>query len=58
MTTPSCTCGPFGVCQPPEAVYVCAWCRRAVPWCFGAGDDMPEVCDDCWSEAHAEEGST
>lgn len=32
--------------------YRCAWCRRDVPWCMGASDDMPDVCDDCWCAAH------
>lgn len=30
----------------------CLWCRLWVPWSNGAGDDMPEVCDECWSVAH------
>ena len=25
----------------------CAGCDRTVPWCFGAADDAPELCDDC-----------
>jgi hypothetical protein len=32
--------------------YRCLKCRRYVPWCFGAADDKPELCDDCWAEAH------
>ncbi len=31
----------------------CAGCGRRVPWSEGAGDDMPEHCDDCWATAHA-----
>ena len=47
-------CNGCGVCGRDEPkTYVCAWCRRKVPWCFGAFDDMPDVCDDCWAEAHA-----
>lgn len=30
--------------------FLCARCRRRVPWCFGAADDRPELCDDCWAE--------
>jgi hypothetical protein len=36
-----------------EHVYVCAVCRRTVPWSNGADDDMPDACDDCWAAAHA-----
>ena len=28
--------------------YVCPGCARICGWCFGCGDDMPELCDDCW----------
>ena len=27
--------------------YTCRRCKRFVPFCFGAADDCPEVCDDC-----------
>jgi len=30
--------------------YRCAGCHRSVPWCFGAADDLPEMCDDCWMQ--------
>lgn len=33
--------------------YKCPGCKRRVPWCFGAADDLPELCDDCWRKAHA-----
>lgn len=46
-TEPVCTCG-----RCLGRRYRCLWCRRDVPWCFGAADDMPEVCDDCWVVAH------
>lgn len=37
--------------------YVCAGCKRRVPNDFGAADDMPDHCDDCWAAAHGvEEG--
>ena len=32
-------------------LYRCPGCRRLVPWCLGAADDKPELCDDCWAEA-------
>ena len=32
--------------------YRCAICRRRVPWCYGADDDAPHACDDCWSKLH------
>lgn len=31
-------------------IYVCTRCERTVPWCFGAADQYPEWCDDCWHE--------
>jgi len=34
--------------------YTCPGCLRFVPWCFGAADDAPELCDDCWGAKHAE----
>lgn len=27
--------------------YQCVGCKRRVPWCFGAADDLFELCDDC-----------
>lgn len=36
-------------------VYRCPGCWRIRPWCFGAADDMPDHCDDCWAKAHATE---
>jgi hypothetical protein len=30
--------------------YVCTGCERKVGWCFGAADNMPELCDECWAE--------
>jgi len=32
--------------------YKCSGCKRKVPWCFGAADDAPNLCDDCWGELH------
>jgi hypothetical protein len=29
-------------------VYRCPRCRMHVPWCFGAADGHPELCDACW----------
>lgn len=31
-------------------VFYCPGCERVVGWCRGAGDDMPELCDDCWND--------
>lgn len=28
--------------------YTCPGCLRFVRWCFGAADEAPELCDDCW----------
>jgi hypothetical protein len=48
-----CQCHKCGV-----ATFVCLWCRRAVPWCFGSdqGDGPEEAIDgllcDCWCERH------
>jgi hypothetical protein len=42
-------CGCDGeICTDDVLVYQCPCCLRFVPWCFGAGDDMPDLCDDCW----------
>ena len=30
--------------------YRCRTCKRRVPWCFGAADQHPHDCDDCWAE--------
>lgn len=38
---------------PFTLIYRCPTCRRFVPWCYGAADDMPEDCDRCWDAAHA-----
>lgn len=52
-----CLCG-GGICEgthdKPGKRYVCAGCDRAVLWCFGASDDMPLHCDDCWALNHAQ----
>lgn len=33
-------------------VYQCSGCTRFRPWCDGAADDLPELCDSCWALAH------
>lgn len=54
---PKCTCppgdAPGRVCwfSPDIPTYPCQWCFREVPWCFGAGDALYELCDDCWAQA-------
>lgn len=44
----------LGLCDecPHCTTYVCWSCMRRVPWDFGAADEMPDVCDDCYCEAH------
>lgn len=34
-------------------VYRCPGCDQLRPWCDGAADDLPELCDRCWGLAHA-----
>ena len=47
---PKCTCG-GGICgtRLKGRTYECKDCKRRVPWCYGAADNMPNVCDDCWT---------
>ena len=35
-------------CLLPCPLYVCNACQAWTPWCNGAADDMPGVCDACW----------
>lgn len=51
---PRCTCG-GKICRyrkngerDKRFNYTCRGCKRRVPWCFGAADNMPNHCDDCW----------
>ena len=39
-----CSCGD---CELEGNYYVCAGCKRTVPWCFGAADKYFDYCDDC-----------
>ena len=32
------------------AMYRCLSCREWWPWCIGAADDAPEICDSCWCD--------
>lgn len=32
--------------------FKCPQCKRWVSWSFGCADDMPELCDDCWTSKH------
>jgi len=44
--------------HPTCGTFVCLWCRRAVPWCFGAGGDHGldgRLCDDCCSDLHEDD---
>lgn len=34
--------------------YTCPGCLRFVPWCYGAADDAPELCDECWAAGRRE----
>ena len=61
---PKCTCR-GNVCGDPIQVpgfkypgrtFKCQSCWRVIPWCFGADDDMPYDCDDCWGIAHRKLG--
>lgn len=36
------------------ALFLCPHCACWCPWGLGAADDMPEACDPCWGERHAE----
>lgn len=44
----------------PGQRFVCIGCDRSVPWCYGAADDMPLHCDDCWAlnDEHPIKGAT
>lgn len=35
-------------CNGCGSTYECNACERVCGWCFGCGDDMPDICDDCW----------
>jgi hypothetical protein len=35
-------------------LYSCIQCHRAVGWCFGAADALPEHCDVCWTKEEAD----
>lgn len=39
------------VCTISNRSYVCPGCGQRCCYCFGAADDLPEVCDDCWAAA-------
>jgi hypothetical protein len=49
---PICGDSPLG-----PRVYRCAGCGEHAPWCFGAADDLPGHCDDCWDKAQRKEPS-
>lgn len=42
-----------GPCIGGCGVYICPQCERAVPWCFGADDEAPAICDECWGRLRA-----
>jgi hypothetical protein len=37
-----------GECHCKGQRYTCRGCKRFVPYCFGADDELPNHCDDCW----------
>jgi hypothetical protein len=43
---PWCNCTAREMCG---RFYTCECCLARVPWCFGAADDQPGWCDDCWA---------
>lgn len=47
-----CLCGGV-VCEGTQDIpgkrYTCRGCDRSVLWCFGASDNLPFHCDDCWA---------
>lgn len=48
------SCGNVG-CYPDPCFcegkrYTCPRCLRFVPLCFGAGDELEAVCDDCYAQ--------
>ena len=46
---PSCfDCKQAHTCDQAWKYFDCPGCGRRVPWCYGAADDMPELCDGCW----------
>jgi hypothetical protein len=39
--------------DPRCGIFTCAWCKRVVPWCYGAGGENEledHICDGCWDE--------
>ena len=39
-------------CDDSDGDYRCKRCRRVCCWCFGAADELPGHCDDCWVDLH------
>jgi hypothetical protein len=48
----ACQCKPDFVehCDRDRLYFTCDLCMRDVPYCFGAGDDLFDYCDDCANE--------
>jgi hypothetical protein len=40
-----------------NGVYTCERCRKLFGWCYGASDDLPDYCDDCWAACSKEKAS-
>lgn len=34
----------------PDQYFLCPACGYLRPYCFGAADDYPELCDHCWAK--------
>ena len=37
--------------------YKCRHCHKLFGWCYGAADELPDYCDDCWAECITEKTS-
>jgi len=38
------------ICSGEELTFICECCGEECGACYGAYDDYPELCDDCWAE--------
>jgi hypothetical protein len=54
ITTRCLMCNTYAGCS-KHHLYKCVGCKLVYSWAFGASDDMPDHCDDCWAKAHAKE---
>jgi hypothetical protein len=47
---PTCSKSPGPTCRICPR-WKCPGCMTLRPWCFGAADGFPALCDDCWDAA-------